>query len=178
VIAAYRELTDRGYQAGKMIIIGESAGGGLALAATLAILAGGYAPPAAVIALSPWCDLTLHNITLVANEGKDIMLTPGFLQLAAALYAGGQDRRDPFISPAFGDYNGFPPLHMQVAAEELLLGETIDLANRARDSGATVQLEIFDGMWHVWQTLDELIPEARTALDMIGAFTRGLSWPD
>jgi len=177
VCSAFRELIDRGYQADKIIIVGESAGGGLALAATLAILAGGNVRPAAVIALSPWCDLTLHNITLDANNGKDIMLTPDFLQLAAELYAGAHDRSDPFISPLFGDYSGFPPLHVQVAAEEILLGETIDLANRARDSGVSVQLEIFDGMWHVWQTLDELIPEARTALDMISVFTRNLPWP-
>lgn len=177
VLAAYRELLDRGYQAGKIIIAGESAGGGLALAATLAILTDGNAQPAAVIALSPWCDLTLRNITVDANTGKDIMLTPDFLELAAQLYADGHDRGDPYISPLFGDFTGFPPLHLQVAAEELLLGETIDMANRARDSGVSVRLAIFDGMWHVWQTLDELIPEARAALDMIGAFTRDLSWP-
>ena len=176
VLAAMGELIERGYACGNIMMAGESAGGGLALAATLAILDAGWDRPAAVVALSPWCDLTLGNITLEANDGKDIMLTPYFLHLAAELYAGGQDRHDPFMSPLFGDYTGFPPLLLQVAAEELLLGETIELANRARGSGVAVQLAIFDGMWHVWQTLNELIPESRAALDQIGEFARSLPW--
>ena len=63
---------------------------------------------------------------------------------------------------------------LQVAAEELLLGETIELADRARGSGVDVQLDIFDGMWHTWQSFNELVPESRTALDRIGQFARSL----
>ena len=177
VLAAFAVLIDRGYPAGKIILAGESAGGGLAIASALAMISEGRPHPAAVLGLSPWCDLTMSSITIIANDEKDIILTPDFLAMAAEFYAAGQDLRDPFISPSFGNFTGFPPMLLQVAAEELLLGETIALADRARSSGVDVQLDIFDGMWHTWQSFNELVPESRAALDRIGQFARSLPWP-
>jgi acetyl esterase/lipase len=170
-LAAYEQLLTDGIPAEGIAIIGESAGGGLALATVLAARERGLALPAAVAVLSPWCDLTMSNITLRANAKTDIMLTNELLELASTLYTDGANRDNPLISPLFGDYSNFPPVLFQVAAEELLLGEIIQTANRAAaQSPNEVALEIFEGMWHVWQTMDEIVPEARQAVEKIGVF--------
>ena len=170
-LAAYEQLLTDGIPAEGIAIIGESAGGGLALATVLAARERGLELPAAVAVLSPWCDLTMSNITLRANAKTDIMLTNELLELASTLYTDGANRDNPLISPLFGDYSNFPPVLFQVAAEELLLGEIIQTANRAAaQSPNEVALEIFEGMWHVWQTMDEIVPEARQAVEKIGVF--------
>ncbi len=170
VLAAYQALLDSGLKARSISLIGLSAGGGLALASILSLKQASLPLPGAVVGLSPWCDLTMRQITIQANKDKDIMISPEFLSAAAELYAAGQDRTNPLISPIFGDLTDFPPLMLQVAAEEILLGEVIAFADRAEKSGVKVHLDIFDGMWHVWQSLNEVVPEARTALDRIGSF--------
>ncbi len=172
VVNAYEHLLRLKYQAKQIVLAGESAGGGLALASVFALKQAGLPLPGAIIGLSPWCDLTLDNITVQANNGKDIMVTADFLDLAADLYAAGQDRTVACMSPLFGDFTDYPPLLLQVAAEELLLGEVITLANKAKHSRVDVELDIFDGMWHVWQSLNELVPESRAALDKIASFIR------
>lgn len=177
VLAAWRSLLADGYEASSISLVGFSAGGGLALASVLAMRQENLPLPGAVVGLSPWCDLTLRQITIKANSGKDIMISPEFLEVAASLYTAGHDRADPLISPLFGDLTGFPPLLLQVAAEELLLGEVIALADKADKSGVEVSLEIYDGMWHVWQSMNELLPEARSALDHVGGFIRQWSAP-
>lgn len=172
-LAAYEQMLSDGIPAEGIVVIGESAGGGLALATVLAAKDKGLKLPSAVIALSPWCDLTMSNITMQANRGRDIMLTNELLALASSLYAGDNDRTNPYISPLFGDFTGFPPLLIQVASEELLLGEIIDMAGRAyRQSTNEVQLEIYENVWHVWQTMDEIVPEARQAVEKMGAFVK------
>ena len=172
-LAAYEQMLSDGMPAEGIVIVGESAGAGLALATVLAAKDKGLAMPAAVIALSPWCDLTMSNITMRANRRRDIMLTNELLTLASSLYAGDNDRTNPYISPIFGDFSGFPPLLIQVAAEELLLGEIIDTAGRAAEQSENeVQLEIYEGVWHVWQTMDEIVPEARQAVEKMGAFVK------
>ena len=172
LLAAYRELLATGLAPGAISLVGLSAGGGLAIAGVLAMKLAGLPLPGSVVGLSPWCDLTLSQITVRANRDKDIMISPELLETAAGLYTAGHERTDPLISPVFGDLTGFPPLMIQVAAEEILLGEAIEIANRAVKSGVKVNLEIFDGMWHVWQSLNELLPEARAALDKVGTFIR------
>ena len=109
-------------------------------------------------------------MTHKANTGKDVMLTSDFLMMAARLYAGDTDRKNPLLSPLFGDFAGFPPLLVHVAAEELLLGEILALADSMNRAGVAVQLSIYEGVWHVWQTVDDLMPEARQAMDEIGRF--------
>jgi len=172
ILAVWRELLERGYQPDRLTLAGYSAGGGLALAGALAIREQGLPLPGALVGLSPWCDLTLNQITVKANNGKDIMISAEFLEMAARLYAGSQDRTNPLMSPLFGDLAGLPPILLQVAAEEILLGEVIAFADKANKSGVAVSLDIYDGMWHVWQSMDELVPEARNAMERVGTFIR------
>lgn len=170
VLAVYGVLLDQQVAPGNIIFIGESAGGGLAIATALALQQKQLPLPAAVVALSPWCDLTCSNITLKANTGKDVMLTADFLTMAARMYAGDADRMNPLLSPLYGNLEGFPPLLVHVAAEELLVGEILALADGMNRAGVDVQLSIYEGVWHVWQTVADLMPEARQAMDEIGRF--------
>ncbi len=174
--AAYKALLDQGYFAGNITIVGGSAGGGLALATVLALKDQGVSLPGAIVCLSPWVDLTMSQATIKANTGKDIMLVPEFLDGAAELYANGHDRTHPYLSPIFGDLTGLPPILLQVCAEELLLGEVISLANKAGQSGVLVQLDVFEGVWHLWQAMNELVPEAREANGKVRQFIREYTW--
>ena len=176
-LAAFIELTDIGFKPESIAIAGISAGGGLALAAALACRDAGRPLPGAIVGLSPWCDLTVSQITVKANAARDIILTPALLEGAAGLYAGGHDRKNPLISPLLGDLNGLPPMLLQVASGETLLGEVITLADKAKKSGVEVDLQIYDGVWHGWQTLNELLPEARAAQAEIGRFVKRHLWP-
>jgi len=177
VLAAYTELTVIGFKPENIVLTGISAGGGLVLAATLACRDAGQPLPGALVGLSPWCDLTVSQITVQANEQRDIILTPELLEGAASLYAGDQDRKNPLISPFLGDVTGLPPLLLQASSSELLLGEIIALADKAKKSGVETELQIYDGVWHGWQALNELIPEARAAQTEIGRFVRRHIWP-
>lgn len=171
-LAAWQALIDDGYQPQFISILGCSAGGGLALAAALALRDAAKPLPGTVIGLSPWLDLTMSQITIRANKDKDAILNLEFLQFAAGLYAAEHNPANPLISPLFADLTGLPPLMLQVASEEMLLGEVVALADKAEKSGVVVDLEIFEGMWHVWQALNELVPESRAALEKVGIFIR------
>ncbi|MGI6333355.1 MAG: cob(I)yrinic acid a,c-diamide adenosyltransferase [Saccharofermentanales bacterium] len=177
VLAAYDDLLEQGFAPRAITLLGCSAGGGLALAAALAIRDSGRPQPGALVGLSPWFDLTLRQATIRANNGKDIVLKPLFLEAAARLYAKGKDRSDPLISPLYGDLTGLPPILLQIASEELFLGEVIAVADKAEKSGVQVKLEIWEGLWHVWQAFHDLVPEARAAQDNIGRFIREHTWP-
>lgn len=177
VLAAFDDLISKGYDSSSITLLGCSAGGGLAIAAALAIRDSGRPLPGAIVGLSPWCDLTLNQVTVKANSRRDIVLTPELLAAAADLYAAGHDRSDPLISPIYGDLTGLPPILLQVAAEELMLGEVIALADKAEKSGVIVDLEIWDGLWHVWQYMNELVPESHAAQLSIGRFIRQHTWP-
>ena len=177
VLTAYDDLLEQGFDPKAITILGCSAGGGLTLASALAIRDSGRPQPGALVGLSPWLDLTLRQATIRANDGKDIVLKPLFLEAAARLYAQDKDRSDPLISPLYGDLTGLPPLLLQVASEELFLGEVIAVADKAEKSGVQVKLEIWEGLWHVWQAFHDLVPEARAAQDNIGRFIREHTWP-
>lgn len=178
VLAAYDDLLVQGFKPGSITLLGCSAGGGLAFSAALAIRDSERPQPGALIGLSPWVDLTLQQATVRANSDRDIVLTPLFLEVAAQLYTNGHDRSDPLVSPIFGDMTGLPPMLLQVASEEMLLGEVIALADKAEKSGVEVKLEIWEGLWHVWQALNELVPESRAAQAGIGRFIREHIWPE
>lgn len=178
VLAAYIELLGMGFSPDAVTIMGVSAGGGLALAAALACRDAGHPMPGAIVGLSPWCDLTVSNVMIQANAETDIILTPAQLDAAARFYAGNHDRTNPLISPLHGDLTGLPPIMLQVAAGEMMLGEVLALADKAMRSGVIVDVKVWEGMWHGWQALNELLPEARAAQRAIGAFVRLHTWPE
>ncbi|MFZ5756487.1 MAG: alpha/beta hydrolase fold domain-containing protein [Pseudomonadota bacterium] len=175
-VAAYGALLAQGIDARHIAIVGDSAGGGLALAAALALHDARLPMPAALVLLSPWTDLTLSGRSMQAKEDAEPMLNGPWLDWAAGLYCGGRDdgpvtpRTHPGVSPLFADLSGLPPLLIQAGSEEILLDDSTFLAERARRAGVAVTLHVYDDLWHVFQAQAGLIAEADEALAEIGAF--------
>lgn len=169
-VAAYRTLLDQGHS--NITLAGDSAGGGLALAATLAIRDAGLPMPAALVLLSPWTDLTLSGASMARKHRDDPMLSPLWLEQAAGFYAGNTPRTAPGISPVFADFAGFPPIRVHVGSEEVLLDDATFLGERARQSGIDAGVRVFDGLWHVFQAQAGLLAEADESLQELGEFIR------
>jgi monoterpene epsilon-lactone hydrolase len=170
-LSVYAWLGQNGFSAENIIIAGDSAGGGLTLATTLAIRDEGRALPAGLVCLSPWTDLTMSGESHQANAAKEVVLHPDNLALWAEKYLGFADPRTPHISPAFADMKNFPPLLIQVGSDEVFLDDAKMVAQRAKSAGVDVTLTIYAGMWHVWQTVG-ILPEAKRAFEEIGAFSK------
>jgi acetyl esterase/lipase len=168
-LSAYRWLKKQGYE--NVAVVGESAGGGLALV-TLAQIAADKALPQAVagVALSPWTDLSLSGASMADPDVEDPILTRDMLADAAKAYLGSADARDPLASPLFQSFAGLPPLLIQVGSDEILLDDSVRYARVAGDAGAPVTLEIWTGLHHVFQLNNSQLLSARRALDRIGRF--------
>lgn len=154
-------------------IAGDSAGGGLTLSTLLALRDRGLPLPRGAIALSPFADLTLSGASLVSQAEADPIMHPNCLPGFVSRYIGDGDVRDPLASPIFGDYTGLPPLLIQVGEHEIILDDSLAVAAKARAGGVQVTLEDWEGMFHVFQSHEPLLPEAREAVQHIAAFMRG-----
>lgn len=151
-------------------IVGESAGGNLALCLMLRAQAKGMGLPKAAALLSPWCDLTHAGDSLTFNEGRDPTLNGRASRDAASHYVGPNDANDPRISPINGTFGkDFPPFLLTTGTRDLLLSQSARLAERLRESETRVDIRIWDGMWHVFEWYDHL-PEAKRSLRQIAAF--------
>lgn len=172
-LAAYRWLLeDQGLASGSVVLAGDSAGGGLAVALLVAARASGSALPAAAALLSPWLDLTGSGATMVTKADADPILSAAVLDEMAAAYAGGVDRSDPLASPLFADLGGLPPLMVDVGTEELLMDDGVRFCDAAAEAGVDVTLTVAEGMPHVWHFI-AVAPEATAATDRLGTFLAG-----
>ena len=168
--AAYRWLLENGAEPSRLAVIGDSSGGGLALALLLKLRDEKLPPPAACVAMSPWTDLALTGASLTRNAEADPMLNADDLPAYAADYLAGADPRDPYASPLYGDPTGLPPTLIQVGGDEILRDDAVRMADKMRAAKCQVTLEVWPRMPHVWQLMVPFLPEARAALDRIGAF--------
>lgn len=166
---AYLTLLERGISADRIMLGGDSAGGGLALACLLRLKAQGNPLPAGAILFSPWTDLTGSGPSIRSRAELDPMVSAELLKPMASLYQADADASEPGISPLFGDLGGLPPLLIQVGDHEILLDDSTRLADSARAAGVAVDLEIYDGAFHVFQTMPQL-PESVDALQKVGRF--------
>jgi cation diffusion facilitator CzcD-associated flavoprotein CzcO/acetyl esterase/lipase len=171
-VAAYRALLDAGHRAEHIAIAGDSAGAGLALAATLRLRDTGDPLPAALALISPWTDLTLSGSSITANEGRDALLQGSWLRLAATSYCGGADPAGVELSPLHADLTGLPPLHVVAGVDELLLSDADRLAERATTAGVEVGYRRAERMWHDYPLLAGLLAEADDAVEELGAALR------
>ncbi|GAB4492674.1 MAG: alpha/beta hydrolase [Anaerolineales bacterium] len=171
-LAAYRWLLAQGWRAENIFLGGDSAGGGLALAAALALRDSGEALPAALLCLSPWTDLTCGGETHQSKARQEVLLSSATLREWGARYSGGENPAHPLLSPLYADFHGLPPLLIQVGSEEILLADSLRVTEKARSAGVPVTLRIWDGMWHVWPMLGALIPESGLAFDEMKEFIR------
>ena len=148
---AWDHLMYLGYGAGDVIVAGDSAGGNLALCLTLSLKEEGRMLPAGLVLLSPWTDLTASGKSYSSREAVDPILNREYLDRMVRDYAGGQDLKDPFISPLFGDLKGFPPTRIQVGDNEMLLSDSTLLYKKLIRANVSAEIDIYKGMWHVFQ---------------------------
>jgi monoterpene epsilon-lactone hydrolase len=168
--AAYEGLLAQGVDPGQIAFAGESAGGGLAVTALLALRDAGTPLPAGAYLMSPYTDLTLSGETLRSRESRDAVLNPAGLRARVPDYVGDAAADDPLISPIFGDLTGLPPLLIHVGSNEILLSDALRLAARAALDDVQVTLEVTPGVPHVFQGFAGLLDEARAALDHAANF--------
>jgi acetyl esterase/lipase len=173
-LAAWRWLRRHGITAHRIIVGGDSAGGGLSVALINALLAADQEAPACAWLVSPWTDLTLSGTTLQTKDAVDPLIHKGYLaELAEAYVPTGVDRRDPRLSPLFADLRGLPPTLVQVGSEETLLADATRFAEAAGAAGVPVTLEIWPHMIHAWPLWNAGLSAGRDALANAGAFMRG-----
>jgi monoterpene epsilon-lactone hydrolase len=168
--AAYRWLLAQGYKPAKIVIAGDSAGGGLTLATLLALRDAGQPLPAGAVPISPWTDLEGTGESVRTRAAKDPMVTQDNLAGSAKQYYGAHDPKNPLVSPLHADYRGLPPMLIHVGDAEILLDDSTRVAERAKASGVQVELEVWDDMIHVWHVFAKILPEGQQAIDKIGNF--------
>lgn len=167
---AYKALLDMGYEANRIFIMGDSAGGNLTLATILKIKQEQLPNPAASVSISPWSDLSNSGDSVRNNERSDSYI-PGFKQMdaAARLYAGNTPLNDPLLSPVFADFSGLSPMKIIVGDIEVLLDDAKRVAEKASAAGVEVDYKAWRGQCHVFP-LFGFLPEAKQALREISEF--------
>lgn len=176
-VAAYRWLLNEGFDAQRIAVSGDSAGGGLTVALLLALRSESLPQPACAIPISPWIDLDGSGAWRDADPACDPICDAPALIGFAKDYLNGADPHDPLASPVFGDLTGLPPLLIQVGSLEILLNDATRLADRANAAGVDTTLEIEEGAFHVWHHAVPLLPEAMAAIDRIGTFVQRHTGP-
>lgn len=174
-VEAYQWGLEQGYDPKKIFVAGDSAGGGLALALCLYLRDHEMPLPKGIITMSAWTDLTKSGESYKENFDIDPMFggTKDSLVYMDGYYKG-SDPENPYISPVMGEYHGFPPILMQVGEYEMLLSDTVTVADKARQAGVTVKEHIYKGMFHDFQMGMLMYPEAKEAWVEVGRFLRKL----
>jgi epsilon-lactone hydrolase len=170
VFAAYRAVVELGHDPGRMAVVADSAGAALAVGTIRSLGEMGVPPPAAVVLISPWLDLSLSGPSVAAVGGRDPVLRADWLRRAARDHAAGLPSDDPRISPLFAELRRLPPTLVQVGTDEILLDDSTRFADRAFAAGVEVELQRFDGFWHDFQMYARYLTPARDALTDIAAF--------
>jgi epsilon-lactone hydrolase len=171
-LTAYHWMQDQGFKPADIVVVGDSAGGNLALAAMLSLRQRGLPLPVAAALMSPWTDLTASGASYAGRAEADPIHQRKMVLALAKDYLGEDgDPCDPLASPLFADLAGLPPLMIQVGDRETVRDDSIQLAERARAAGVEVELQSWDGMIHVFQMFSELA-EARQAIASLSQFLR------
>ncbi len=172
-VDAYQWILAQGYAPESIFVVGDSAGGGLALALTMYVRDHGIALPRGIVTMSAWTDLTMSGVSYQENFDID----PVFGKQEDSLifqdgYVADAAPEHPYISPLLGDFHGFPPMLMQVGEYEMLLSDTLSVAKKARAAGVSVREHTYSGMFHVFQMGMCMYPEAKQAWKEVGVFLR------
>ncbi|MEW1914516.1 alpha/beta hydrolase [Kitasatospora sp. NPDC085895] len=170
-LTAYRTLLEDGVDAQSVAFAGDSAGGGLTVTTTLAARKAELPVPGAVVAFSPGLDHTRTGATMTTKAGIDPFFTSEGMTHTGEMYLAGQDPHQELLAPAvLADLTGFPPLLLQVGTDELLLDDSVRLAQRARDAEVDVILDVTACVPHVFQSFTGLLDESDQALDRAALF--------
>lgn len=171
-LAGYRWLLGQGVAPGKIVVAGDSAGGGLALALLVALRDAGDPLPNSAVLLSPWTDLTASGHSIEARAEIDPFIAKQYLLDMAQMYLGGANPRDPLASPVFAELHGLPPLYIQVGTAETLYDDATRIEEKVKAAGGQATLEPWEDMIHAWHLFAPVLPEGRQAIEKIGAFLR------
>ena len=166
---AYQWLLNR-HPGADIVLAGDSAGAGLAIATAVGVRDAGLKLPKAIVAFSPYSDLAVTGASIEANAKSCAMFTPRSIREAAAMYLAGADARDPRASPLYANLAGLPPMLLFASRHETLRDDTLRLAERAAAAGVKVELVVRDRLPHVWPVFVTLLPEARDAFATVTTF--------
>jgi monoterpene epsilon-lactone hydrolase len=169
-VSAYEGLLSQGVEAGRIALAGESAGGGLAVAALLALRDAGTPLPACAFLMSPYVDLTLSGDSIAERAALDPILSPDALRTRVPDYVADGDAADPLVSPVFADLTGLPALLVQVGSHEVLLSDALRLATRAANAEVSVTLDVTPGVPHVFQAYAAMLDDGGAALERATSF--------
>jgi monoterpene epsilon-lactone hydrolase len=171
-LAAYRWLLAQGYDHRQIVLAGDSAGGGLVVAAMVVMRYVGEPLPAAGVCLSPWVDMEATGQSFVTNAASDPSVAKDRIVRMAGIYLAGKSPQAPLASPIHADLRGLPPLFVQVGSIETLLDDAKALTARAQAAGVSVECEVWEDMPHVWHHFAPILPESQQAIARIGEFVR------
>ena len=171
-VTAFRGLLAEGIRPNRIVVAGDSAGGGLTVAMLLSLRDDGRPLPAAAMLLSPWTDLALTGESLTSRESTDLTVTVPGVRRMAEYYLGSAKARAPLASPLYADLRGMPPTRVQVGADELLMDDAVRIAEKMKNSRVDVTIEVFPEMQHVFQFGAGTLPEADDAIARLGEFAR------
>lgn len=169
-LAAYDFLIKQGYDESRIIVAGDSAGGGLALALGLYLRDHHRKLPISIITMSAWTDLSMQGESHVKNLSFDPLLGEHTAPLDVDAYVGNNDVQNPYISPVYGEYHDFTNVMMHVGSYEVLESDTIRVAKKINEAGNKVHVTIYNGMFHVFQLAFGIIPDAKKAWKEIGNY--------
>ena len=157
-----------------IVLSGDSAGAGLAIATAVGVRDSGSKPPLGLVAFSPYSDLAVTGASVEANAKSCAMFTPRGVREAAAMYLAGAHAADPRASPLYADLSGLPPMLLFASRHEILRDDTLRLADRAAAAGVKVELVVRDRLPHVWPVFITLLPEARDAFATVTRFAKAI----
>jgi phosphinothricin tripeptide acetyl hydrolase len=169
-VAAYAWLVREGIAPTRIVVAGDSAGGGLTMATLLALRDRGLPRPAGGVCISPWVDLTNSAASCTTKAAVDPIVTLESIALLAQAYIGTGDPKQPLVSPLHADLRDLPPLLIHVGSDEVLLDDALGLGARARAAGVDVTVREWPAMIHVWHWFLSMLDEADAAINEIGAF--------
>ena len=177
-VGVYRELLASGINPEDIIISGDSAGGGLAVATLLSLRHAGDPMPAAAVLLSPFLDATASGESATTRADKDPWFHSSDMAVVVEHYCGEAEVRNPLVSPVFANVSGLPPVYIQVGDDEILLSDSTRFADMLREAGGEADIEIWPEMWHVFQLFVGKMPESRKAIRKIGTYIRRTWTPE
>lgn len=174
-LTAFRWLLSQGYGPGEMVIAGDSAGGGLAIATLISLRDSQLPLPACAVCISPWVNLACTQEK--SNNNNDPLLNPAILEAYSRYYAGETDSANPLMSPVFANLQGLPPILIQVGTNEILLDQVEEFCEKARQAKVEIEMDRWQGMFHVFQMIP-ILPETKHSLKKIANFIAKKTNPD
>ncbi|MGV0739713.1 alpha/beta hydrolase [Mycobacterium syngnathidarum] len=165
-------VTEHGTDPADLVVVGDSAGGGIAVAVVAALAEFDLPRPACVVVVSPFADLTISGESMSTRAEFDPLVTKATAETMSAVYLNGNDPRDPKLSPIFADFTGFPPFLVQVGECEVLFDDSRRLVDAVEAAGGIAEVQVGEGMVHDYHMWPHELPEAEKAIEAIGEFIR------